>query len=116
MIKKSQQKQKLTQLFAGLYQKAKDRRNRQYLGIIKFVEIKESFRKAIGSSSKLIRTYRKQKLSQKDPKYVEATSQLEWNTRVFDQRTRLTEYICEEPVFNTQRLGYQSREILSFIK
>jgi|TARA_B100000287_G_C20643738_1_gene784419 hypothetical protein len=115
LIKKSQQKQKLTQLFAGLYQKAKDRRNRQYLGIIKFVERQESFRKAIGSSSKLIRTYRKQKLSQKDPKYVEATSQLEWNTRVFDQRTRLTEYICEEPVFNTQRLGYQARKILTFI-
>ena len=43
---------------------------------------------------------------------MEANSQLEWNTRVFDQRTRLTEYICEEPVFNTQRLGYQARKIL----
>ena len=69
--------------FLKLYQKAKDRRNRQYLGIIKFVERQESFRKAIGSSSKLIRKYRKEKLDEKDPKYVEATSQLEWNTRVF---------------------------------
>ncbi len=115
LIKKSEQKQKLTQLFAGLYQKAKDRRNRQYAGIIKFVERQESIREAIGSSSKLIRTYRKQKLNEKDPKYVQANSQLKWNTRVFDQRTRLTEYICEEPVFNTQRLGYQARRILTFI-
>ena len=116
LIKKSEQKQKLTYLFAGLYQKAKDRRNRQYVGIIKFVDRQESIRKAIGSSSKLIRKYRKAKLDEKDPKFVEASAQLKWNTRVFDQRTRLTEYICEEPVFNTQRLGYQSRKILSYLQ
>ena len=116
LIKKPEQKQKLTYLFAGLYQKAKDRRNRQYIGIIKFVDRQESIRKAIGSSSKLIRKYRKAKLDEKDPKFVEASAQLKWNTRVFDQRTRLTEYICEEPVFNTQRLGYQARKILSYFQ
>ena len=116
LIKKPEQKQKLTYLFAGLYQKAKDRRNRQYIGIIKFVERQESIRKAIGSSSKLIRKYRKAKLDEKDPKFVQASAQLKWNTRVFDQRTRLTEYICEEPVFNTQRLGYQSRKIISYLQ
>ena len=116
LIKKSEQKEKLIFLFAGLYQKAKDKRSRQYKGIIKFVERQEDLRKAIGSSSKLIRKYRKEKLDQKSNKYKNAASQLEWNTKVFDQRTKLTEYICEEPVFNTQRLGYQSREILSFIK
>jgi len=116
LIKKPEQKQKLTYLFAGFYQKAKDRRNRQYIGIIKFVERQESIRKAIGSSSKLIRKYRKAKLDEKDPKFVQASAQLKWNTRVFDQRTRLTEYICEEPVFNTQRLGYQARKILSYLQ
>jgi hypothetical protein len=116
LIKKPEQKQKLINLFAGLYQKAKERRNRQYVGIIKFVERQDSIRKAIGSSSKLIRKYRKAKLDEKDPKFVEASSQLKWNTRVFDQRTRLTEYICEEPVFNTQRLGYQARKILSYLQ
>tara|TARA_X000000950_G_scaffold108901_1_gene137239 strand:- start:119 stop:781 length:663 start_codon:yes stop_codon:yes gene_type:complete len=115
-IKKAEQKEKLIFLFAGLYQKAKDRRSRQYKGIIKFVERQEDLRKAIGSSSKLIRKYRKEKLDQKSNKYKDAASQLEWNTKVFDQRTKLTEYICEEPVYNTQRLGYQSREILSFLK
>ena len=116
LIKKAEQKEKLVFLFAGLYQKAKDRRSRQYKGIIKFVDRQEDLRKAIGSSSKLIRKYRKEKLDQKSIKYKDAASQLEWNTKVFDQRTKLTEYICEEPVFNTQRLGYQSREILSIIE
>ena len=115
-IKKAEQKEKLIFLFAGLYQKAKDRRSRQYKGIIKFVERQEDLRKAIGLSSKLIRKYRKEKLDQKSNQFKDAASQLEWNTKVFDQRTKLTEYICEEPVYNTQRLGYQSREILSFLK
>ncbi len=116
LIKKREQKEKLVFLFAGLYQKAKDRRSRQYNGIIKFVERQDSFRKAIGKASKLIRQYRKDKIDIKDQRYVDASSQLEWNTRVFDQRTRLTEYICEEPVFNTQRLGYQSRKIYSYLQ
>ena len=68
------------------------------------------------NASKKLRSLRKQKVDQKNPKFIEANSQLEWNTRVFDQRTRLTEYICEEPVFNTQRLGYQARKILDYIK
>ncbi len=115
LLKKADQREKLVFLFAGLYQKAKDKRARQYKGIIKFVERQESLRKAIGSSSKLIRKYRKEKVSKEDKKFINANSQLEWNTRVFDQRTRLTEYVCEEPVFNTQRLGYQARKILSLL-
>ena len=116
ILKKGDRDEKMTFLFAGLYQKAKDRRSRQYVGIIKFVERQESLRKAIGSASKQIRKLRKEKVNQKDKRYVDASSQLEWNTRVFDQRTKLTEYICEEPVFNTQRLGYQSRKIMSYLK
>ena len=116
LIRKAEQKDKLTFLFAGLYQKAKDRRNRQYEGIIKFVDRQESLRKAIGSASKELRKLRKDKVDQKNQKFVNASSKLKWNTRVFDQRTRLTEYICEEPAFNTQRLGYQSRKIMSYLK
>tara|TARA_B100000963_G_C22601589_1_gene660489 strand:+ start:1265 stop:1909 length:645 start_codon:yes stop_codon:yes gene_type:complete len=115
IIKKSEQKDMLINLFAGLYQKAKDRRSRQYTGIIKFVERQESLRRAIGDSSKLLRKYRKDKVNVKDEKFLDANAKLKWNTRVFDQRTRLTEYVCEEPVFNTQRLGYQARKILSYI-
>ena len=96
--------------------KKPEQRERQYKGIIKFVYRQESLRKAIGESSKLIRKYRKNKMDKKSKKYIDANSQLEWNTRVFDQRTRLTEYVCEEPVFNTQRLGYQARKILSYIQ
>ena len=115
LINKKEKKEKLVYLFAGLYQKAVDKRRRQYVGIIKFVDRQESIRQEIGQASKLLRKYRKDKINKKDKKYVNADAQLKWNTRVFDQRARLTEYICEEPVYNTQRLGYQSRKIQSYL-
>ena len=61
ILKKGDRDEKMTFLFAGLYQKAKDRRSGQYVGIIKFVERQESLRKAIGSASKQIRKLRKEK-------------------------------------------------------
>ena len=87
----------------------------EIVGIIKFVNRQESLRSEIGNASKSLRELRKNKIGEEDTRYIDASSKLEWNTRVFDQRTRLTEYICEEPVFNTQRLGYQSRKILSYL-
>ena len=115
LISKKNQKEKLINLFSGLYQKASDKRIRQYNGIIKFVERQDVFRKAIGSASKKLRELRKKGVDIKNPEYVKFSSQMEWNTRVFDQRTRLTEYVCEEPVYLEQRIGYQARRILSYI-
>ncbi len=115
LISKKEQKEKLINLFSGLYQKASDKRIRQYNGIIKFVERQDVFRKAIGSASKKLREFRKKGVDIKNPEYVKFSSQMEWNTRVFDQRTRLTEYVCEEPVYLEQRIGYQARRILSYI-
>jgi hypothetical protein len=116
LIKKKEQSDKLVYMFAGLYQKAFDKRKRQYAGVIKFVERQESIRKAISEASKKLRQYRKENVDIKSQKYVNADSQLKWNRRVFDQRARLTEYVCEEPVYNTQRLGYQSRKIQTYLK
>ncbi len=115
MISKKEQEEKLINLFAGLFQKASDRRNRQYLGIIKFVERQDVIRKSIGSASKKLRALRKAGVDVKDKEYLKYDSQLKWNTRVFDQRTTLTEFVCEEPVFGEQRIGYQARTILSFL-
>ena len=115
LVKKKEQKAKLINLFSGLYQKASDKRIRQYNGIIKFVERQDVIRKAIGSASKKLRELRKEGVDIKNPEYIKFSSQMEWNTRVFDQRTRLTEYVCEEPVYLEQRIGYQARRILSYI-
>mgnify|MGYP003685650943 FL=1 len=116
LMAKQEQKEKLINLFAGLFQKATDKRKGQYSGIIKFVDRQDSIRKAIGSASKELRELRKSGASQTDKDYVNYSSQLKWNTRVFDQRTKLTEYVCEEPVFLEQKIGYQARLIYSYIE
>ena len=116
LISKKEQQEKLFNLFAGLYQKASTKRNRQYSGIIKFVERQDSIRNTIGEASRKLRELKKAGAKEKDPEVVQFSSQLKWNTRVFDRRTKLTEYVCEEPVFGEQRIGYQARRILSYIK
>lgn len=116
IIAKKEQEEKLVNLFAGLFQKASDKRRRQYNGIVKFVERQDVIRKTIGKSSKKLRELRKAGVKQDDKEFKMYSEQMKWNTRVFDQRTRLTEYVCEEPVYGEQRIGYQARKILSYIK
>ena len=116
IIAKKEQEEKLVNLFAGLFQKASDKRRRQYNGIVKFVERQDVIRKTIGKSSKKLRELRKAGVEQDDKEFKMYSEQMKWNTRVFDQRTRLTEYVCEEPVYGEQRIGYQARKILSYIK
>ena len=116
LLKKKERNTKLINIFVGLFEKASQKRNRQYEGIIKFVERQDVIRKTIGDASKELRKYRKAGLDVKDPKFTEAEAKMKWNTRVFDQRTRLTEYVCEEPVFLEQRIGYQARKILTYLQ
>ena len=116
IISKKEQEEKLINLFAGLFQKASDKRRRQYTGIVKFVERQDVIRKTIGKSSKKLRELRKKGVGQDDKEFQMYSEQMKWNTRVFDQRTRLTEYVCAEPVYGEQRIGYQARKILSYIK
>ena len=116
IIAKKEQEEKLVNLFAGLFQKASDKRRRQYTGIVKFVERQDVIRKTIGKSSKKLRELRKKGVGQDDKEFQMYSEQMKWNTRVFDQRTRLTEYVCEEPVYGKQRIGYKARKIFSYIK
>ena len=110
--KKKERNTKLINIFVGLFEKASQKRNKQYEGIIKFVERQDVIRKTIGDASKELRKYRKV-LDVKDPKFTEAEAKMKWNTRVFDQRTRLTEYVCEEPFF-LNKVGYQAKNTYLF--
>ena len=116
LIAKKEQNDKLLNLFSGLYQKASEKRIRQYKGIIKFVERQDIIRDTIGESSKKLRELKKKGLGKNHPEVVNYSSKMEWNTKVFDRRTTLTEFMCEEPVYLEQRIGYQARKILSFLE
>ena len=80
------------------------------------MERQDVIRKTIGDASKELRKYRKAGLDVKDPKFTEAEAKMKWNTRVFDQRTRLTEYVCEEPVFLNKGLLSSQKKILTYLQ
>ena len=58
LIKKKERNTKLINIFVGLFEKAK-KRNKQYEGIIKFVERQDVIRKTIGDASKGIKKIQK---------------------------------------------------------
>ncbi len=97
--------------FAGLYQRANERRRLQQRGIVRFAERQDQVTRNISETSKKLRKLRKEGVDKEDPEFATLVQKMEWNTRVYDERTRLTEYICEEPVFTVQNLGILARLI-----
>jgi hypothetical protein len=51
-------------------------------------------------------------LGEETPEYVGLSETLIWNTRIYDERNKLTDFVCEEPVLLEQRLGVQAKVIL----
>ena len=101
----------LRALFAGLYQRAGERRRLQQRGIVRFAERQDQVTRNISETSKKLRKLRKDGVNKEDPEFATLVQKMEWNTRVYDERTRLTEYMCEEPVFTVQNLGILARLI-----
>ncbi len=101
----------LQAVFAGLYQRANERRRIQQRGIVRFAQRQEQVTRDISETSKKLRKLRKDGVDKEDPEFATLVQKMEWNTRVYDERTRLTEYICEEPVFTVQNLGVLARLI-----
>jgi len=106
----------LLSVFSGVYEKSGYERRKQLKGILKYVRQQRGVTKEISRVSTEMRKRRKegQTAEMEDMKLLQAT--LEWNTRVYDERDKLTVYLCEEPVLLEQRLGFHSRAIMKHLK
>lgn len=114
-VPKSERKQKMTMLFAGIYQHTLDARRRQLAGILNFVNRQKKITDRISLTSKKLRELRKKDVPPEAPEYREVEAEMEWNARVFDERQRLTYYVCEQPILLVQRLGIAARTIESYL-
>ena len=101
----------LNELFSGIYERLSHNYTRQLEGILRFTARQKKLAQKVSQAATKLREQRKKGFSLKDPEYKEAESDLEWITRVFDERKKLTPYICEEPVFLQQQLGFRARAI-----
>ena len=102
-------------LFAALYDTLSASYQRQLEGILKFAKKQKTFSSRISEAAAVVRELRKKGIALDDPQYEEAEYDLAWITRVFDEGQRLTPYICEEPIFLRQQLGFRARAIQKYL-
>ena len=107
----AERKEKLLRLFAGLYSRTVEKRVGQLRSILRFAARQEQLTEAISAQADELREMRRVETPMDDPNYTALQTELDWYARIFDERLNLTEYICEEPVLLTQRLGFASRAI-----
>lgn len=97
-------------LFAGLFSVLNRERSDVMEGIERFTRKQREFADRILSEvSRLRELQGAGDADQKDIK--ELAAQVEWNTRIFEERRKTTSYACEVPVIIEQRLFALSRAI-----
>ncbi len=103
---------KLLMLFSGLFKRSSEFRTRQIKGIKKFYRRQIVRGERIGRLAEELRKMKQEGLGEETPEYVGLSETLIWNTRIYDERNKLTDFVCEEPVLLEQRLGVQAKVIL----
>ena len=101
----------LLKLFSGLFQRSGELRVRQIKGIKQFYRRQIKRAERIALMAEELRKMKKEGFREESPEYVGLSETLIWNTRIYDERNKLTDYLCEEPVFLEQRLGIQAKAI-----
>jgi hypothetical protein len=97
-------------LFAGLFDTLNRERTEVMDGIERFSRRMKEFADTLRADAQALRTAQDAP-NQDEKKMQELVSQLEWKTRVFDDRRKTTAYACEVPVLIDQRLFALSRMI-----
>jgi hypothetical protein len=97
-------------LFAGLFATLNHERTEVMDGIERFSRRMKEFADVLRADAQALRTAHDAP-GQDEKKLQELVSQLEWKTRVFDDRRKTTAYACEVPVLIDQRLFALSRMI-----
>jgi hypothetical protein len=97
-------------LFAGLFDTLNRERTEVMDGIERFSRRMKEFADVLRADAQALRTAHDTP-GQDEKKLQELVSQLEWKTRVFDDRRKTTAYACEVPVLIDQRLFALSRMI-----
>lgn len=97
-------------LFAGLFATLNHERTEVMDGIERFSRRMKEFADVLRADAQALRTAH-DTAGHDEKKLQELVSQLEWKTRVFDDRRKTTAYACEVPVLIDQRLFALSRMI-----
>jgi hypothetical protein len=97
-------------LFAGLFESLNRTRSEVMEGIERYTRRQRELADQVRSATLKLRALQDQPNA--DPKEVEqASEKVEWETRIFEERRRTINYVCEVPVLIEQRLFALGRAI-----
>ncbi len=106
----------LTQVFAGMFDRFNVERSRMLTGIKNFFRRQQRLVKKINSVESEIRELEEAGVAKDDERLQDLNTQLTWNVRVYDERQKLTIYVCEEPILLEQKLGVFARALQAHLE
>ena len=106
----SERQKKAKLIFAGLFKTLNDERSDVMRGIERYARKQKEFSEQIRSTILQLREL--QDRSDADQgKIDELTNRVEWDTRIFEERRKTMNFVCEVPVLIEQRLFALARAI-----
>lgn len=108
--------EKLTLLFAGVFDELNSQRSQIMAGIERYSQKQRSLAERIKSESLRIAEKPQDMATQNSPEALKEQEQLNWDTRIYEERSQSLTYVCETPVILEQRAFDLGREIQSNLK
>ncbi len=103
-------KERLTMLFAGVYERMNDERRDVVNGLDRFGRRLKDMAEKAREETQTLRDLQDQKPP--DPEAIRKASEaLQWRFRLFDEQRRMVGYVCESPALIEQRFGALARMI-----
>ncbi len=103
-------KERLTTLFAGVYERMNDERRDVVNGLDRFGRRLKDMAEKAREETQTLRDLQDQKPP--DPEAIKKASEaLQWRLRLFEEQRRMVGYVCESPALIEQRFGALARSI-----
>ncbi len=107
----AQRKERLTQLFARLYDKLDSERSQIISGLERYGRAQKEAAQRLRDETQKLREAQDARRDAAELK--ELATALQWNTRMFEERRKAVVFACETPALVEQRLGALARMILA---
>jgi hypothetical protein len=107
----------LTALFAGTFQRVNAERSQIMAGIRRYARKQAGLAELIKQRSlqRAELSHKSSRTEEEQRKLAELTEQIEWDTRIYEERDQSLRYVCETPVLLEQRLFQIGRHISQLV-
>ncbi|RJF80579.1 hypothetical protein D3874_26020 [Oleomonas cavernae] len=102
---------RLTRVFAGVLELTNTERDRILNGITRYARGQHKLADRIREASDKVGEAKDSPMAAESKETLELENQLQWDTRIFEERRRSLTYVCETPVLLEQRVFEIARRI-----